>query len=152
MSYHGCNQGGIIRMLTGTNADFTLPLGVRKVLIGDAVYLYLLGNISHPGAQGEGEPVIIFAAQMSRDDLGQCLGGDGLGNPCLYQIQQVTDIDRHEDISRGLRALAFDSLNQTIFDKDSIDLNAGLVCKRLEQGNNELWLTRSEERSVGRGG
>src|SRR5690625_6367904 len=106
MSYHGCNQSSIIRMLTGTNADFTLPLGVRKVLIGDAVYLYFFSNISHPIAQGKGKPVIIFTAQMSRDDLGQCLGGDGLGNTCFHQIQQITDINRHEDISRGLCALA----------------------------------------------
>src|SRR5690606_20520180 len=64
MRDHGCDQGGVVRMLARTNADLTLPARVGKGFVCDGAYIEILGYVGDPVPQGKGVPLIVGATQM----------------------------------------------------------------------------------------
>src|SRR5690606_11869501 len=59
MRDHGCDQGGVVRMLARTNADLTLPARVGKSFVCDGADIEILGYVGYPVPQGQGVPLIV---------------------------------------------------------------------------------------------
>ena len=120
-------------MLARPDAYLAFPFGVGKILIGDGIDIKILGHVGHAVAKGQGKPVVVAAAQVGRNGLLQCVRFHGLRYAGLDQVEQIADVDGHEEVRRRFFAFGANTLDQPILDEDGIDLHSGVLGVLVEQ-------------------
>src|SRR5690606_22508151 len=137
MGNHGSNQGRVVGMLAGADADFAFPFWISEIFVVNAFHIHVLGNVSHTIPQGQGVPLFVSTTQIGGDGAVQGSGLDRLSNTGFNQIQQVTDIHRHQNVGRRLVAFCFHTLDQAVFHKHGIDLHARVLAEGFQQGSDQ---------------
>jgi len=127
-------------MLAGADADFPFPARVGQIFVVERLDVQVLGDVGHPVAQRQGEPLAVGRAQVGGNGGTQRGGVDRLCDFAVHQVQKVADIHRHQYIGRRLRAFGAHPFEQAILDEDRIDLDAGILGEGGDQRFDELGL------------
>ncbi len=130
----GCEQGVVVDVLAGADADLALPFRIGEFLVGDRVLLHaLLRGVDHARAHRDAVPVAVRVAKARRDDLVELVGIDRLRDVRLHGIVQAADIDGQQHVGRAVGAFGLDALLEAGARRDDIDLDAGVLGESVDQ-------------------
>src|SRR5690554_3353086 len=140
MGDHGRDQRRVVRVLPRADAHFALPARVGESFVGDCADIEIGGDVGDAIAQRQRVPLIVGATQMLGNGLAQYGGIDRLGDAGFHQIEQIADVDGHQDIGRRLVALGLHTLDQAVLHEYGVDLDAGVFGEFVEQRLDQTWL------------
>lgn len=126
-------QRDVIRMQAGANADFTLPGGIGKLLIGDPGQVEVLGHIHRAGTHRKSEPVAIVIPQRLGNRGAEDLRLDALRKALLDKIDENAGIDSHQNICRRLVTFRDDALGDPVLQEDGVDRDPGRLREGIDQ-------------------
>ena len=111
---HGRSQCHHVRVLAATGANLVGGFVCCKVFVrldgafGDTIP----GRDDDARATRETKPVIVNVAEVFRDVFVQGAAGYGLRHASLFDVVQTANINRQDDVRRGVRAFALEPFYQ----------------------------------------
>ena len=146
----GCKKGGVIGVLSGSNADLAFPRRVGELFVCKRCEIGVFSDIEDARAERQREPVAVRVAEVRRHGLFERCRVDGLRHALIDEVDEVADIDGHQDVGRRIGAFCCNSFRQALLDKDGIHGDAGFGGKGLEQRLDQSGLSRGVDVDVGK--
>ena len=138
---HRADQGVVIDVLAGADADLALPFRIGKLFIGDIALLHpILGGIHHARAHRDAIPMTFRVAILRGHYLVEQGGLDRLGDTGLHRVLEPADIDREQHVGWTVGALGLDALFKTGGGRHHIHLDAGVLREGIQHRLDQLVL------------
>ncbi len=143
------NEGDVVRMLAWADADLSLERGIGELFICEGLEVRVFVGVEHTGAQRQRVPVAVRVAEVGGHRGVQRFGFDRLGHAFVDEVDQISDVDGHQNIGGRICALRSDALRQALLYKHGIDRDTGLGGESFEQRRNQSRFARGVDVDIG---